>query len=353
MTRYLAWCAAVVWLCVPGGVRASAQVSDGTASGAGSAPVHGAAEERTPEEKAQRRFLRDISDKLWAADFAGVDAAAEKARVEKTRLPGGGWQIHAIYGEIASPHGREMDWDAHLARLMQWIVKEPQSVTARVALAQAFKNYAWVARGSEQAEKMTPEGTVLFFARLAMARKVLDQARQAGLVDAEWYLVNLTVTLAQETGRPLLDQAFRDAVAAEPDYAYFYKDYANDLLPKWDGKPGEAAAFTAASADHIGGQGGDELYFQVASALLGRSNGNFEAKQLDWTRIQRGAAAIEQTYGASNGERNEMARMATKFGDVSVAKVEFAQIGDRWSAAVWKSRGQFDRAREAAGLTGN
>ena len=309
--------------------------------------------QRTPEEKAQRRFLRDISNKLWAADFAGVDAAAEQARVAKMRLPGGGWQIHAIYGVLSEPHGREMDWDAHLARLMQWIAKEPRSVTARVALAQGYKDYAWVARGDGQAEKMTPEGTVLFFARLAVARKVLDQARQAGLVDAEWYLVNLTVTLAQEMGRPLLDQAFREAVAAEPDYLYLYKDYANFILPKWDGKPGEAASFAAKSADSIGGQRGDELYFQIASTLLGRGNWNFEAKQLDWARIQRGAAGIEQSYGASNGERNEMARMATKFGDVGVAKVEFAQIGDRWSASVWKNQRQFDRAREAAGVAGN
>ena len=309
--------------------------------------------QRTPEGKAQRRFLRDISDKLWAADFAGVDAAAETARVNKSRLPGGGWQIHAIYGVLSEPHGREMDWDSHIARLMRWTAKEPRSVTARVALAQAYKDYAWVARGNGYAEKLTPEGTMLFFGRLVAARKVLDEARQAGLVDAEWYLVNLTVTLAQEAGRPALDQAFREGVAMEPDYAYLYKDYANYILPKWEGKPGEAASFAAKSADGIGGQRGDELYFQIASTLLGRSNGDFEARQLDWARIQRGAAAIEGSFGASNGERNEMARMATKFGDVSVAKVEFAEIGDRWSASVWKSRGQFDRAREAAGLTGN
>ena len=142
---------------------------------------------------------------------------------------------------------------------------------------------------------------------------------------------------------------FDKGSAAFPGYFYLYKQYSDYLLPKWDGKPGDAAFFAKNAADAIGGSDGDLLYYEIGATLLGRSNGNQNARSVDWQRLQRGHTALVTKYGTTNHVENEFALMAVREKDAAVAQAQFARIGDHFASSVWKDRTQFDRARDWAG----
>jgi hypothetical protein len=158
----------------------------------------------------------------------------------------------------------------------------------------------------------------------------------------------MIVGLAQGWGAGRMKDIFDRGIQSKPGYFYLYLQYANYVLPKWYGKPGDASAFAKASADHAGGDPGDELYFRIASVLISRGNGNFPVHEMDWARIQRGYQALSTEFGTTDRANNQIAYMAYKYRDAAVARQQFEVIGDRWARGVWRDRQFFDRARDWA-----
>src|SRR2546430_35407 len=127
--------------------------------------VPGLAQQATPEGDARAhqderdRYLAHVSDLLKADKFKQLDRMADVARSTKARMPGGAWRLHVLYKPLTDlPKGSpDSDWEILLARLHRWTSKKPHSITARVALARAYVNYAWKARGNEFADKVTED----------------------------------------------------------------------------------------------------------------------------------------------------------------------------------------------------
>ncbi len=69
-------------------------------------------------------------------------------------------------------------WQVHDRIHQEWIAQFPASITARVAYADFLREYAWHARGTDLADKVTEEGWRLFGERLESARKMLAEARE-------------------------------------------------------------------------------------------------------------------------------------------------------------------------------
>jgi hypothetical protein len=276
-------------------------------------------------------------------DYEGIDRLATKYRSEKTRLPGGGWQLAYLYEGLKAPD--RFHPDDQIAKLNAWIAARPQSITPRVALAGVYLKYAWAARGAGYADTVTDEGWRLFGERAAQAKRVLDDAANITPMCPEWFAKMQTVALAQNWDKDRAEELFQKAIRFEPDYLYFYKSYANYLLPKWDGDDGDAAAFAKRSADAVGGAKGDYLYYEigmvVADAKSGANGGG-----LDWSRIQRGYQAQRELYVKNmNGDTNHLAFFAWRFHDRAVARQALARIGEKWSKTVWKTRKRFEQVR--------
>jgi len=75
----------------------------------------------------------------------------------------------------------------------------------------------------------------------------------------------MVVGLAQNWDAKRMKEVFEQGIQFEPDYFHLYKQYANYLLPKWDGKSGDATAFAKSVADKVGGEQGDVIYFHIAT----------------------------------------------------------------------------------------
>ncbi len=294
------------------------------------------------------KWLHLVRTALVEEKFDDLDQAADRYRSEKSRGQGGSWALHAFYEALDAPQESDKDTLDHLAHLERWIAARPESITARVALATSLERWAWVARGHGYANTVTPEGWKLFNERISKAQSVLEAAERLHATCPQWSLEMMRVGLAQSWDADRMRQTFERGVEAEPGYFYLYQVYADYLLPKWDGKPGDSSAFAKASADNVGGADGDELYFRIAAMLIRRGDDSFPAHEMDWQRIQRGYQTLSEHYGSSRQTRNQMAFIAWRFGDAGIARQQFLAIGDKWAVSVWGTRERFDRARDWA-----
>jgi hypothetical protein len=294
------------------------------------------------------RWRRAIENDLVNEKFDDLDRLAETYRRDKTRLPGGDWALHAFYGTLDSPQLTDKDSVDHLAHLRKWMELRPESITARVALATSLHRWAWVARGNGFANTVTPEGARLFHERSQEAQIILDGSRDMKTMCPQWYSQMLAVGVAEGWDVPRMREIFERGVQFEPGYQYLYEQFAYAILPKWYGQPGDAAKFAKTSADRLGGDTGDIMYFEIATNLIRRGNGDFPVHEMDWERIQRGFQGVVAQYGSSRRIQNEFAFMAYKYKDTDVARQQFASIGDDWATGVWRDRQFFDRARDWA-----
>jgi hypothetical protein len=297
--------------------------------------------------------IDEYSDTIYrlfkARRFKQIDCIANYDRAQKAKFSGGMWKIHAVYPQLSRPplHATSEDWVAEFKLLNEWVARRPGSITAKVALADAYVNYGWDARGPGFSDTVSDSGWKIFRSRSAKAEQILQQAAKPSINDPEWYLTMQSVAQAQgwdpEANKKLFDQA----VQFEPTYYYYYRMYSDSILPKWGGEPGELARFLQETADTIGGDAGDSIYFRVAGyEVCGcQTDRNLN---LSWARIQKGFAAIDRETGSSLDNYNIMAHLAISFDDGVTANKMFVKIGNQWSKTVWRDSSNFDSMKEWA-----
>jgi hypothetical protein len=304
------------------------------------------------DARAPESYEAKVAEILKQGRFKDLDCLADNARSSKERFAGGMWKIHAFYvgATELQGHPTEPDWQSHLKQAQRWIAERKQSVTARVALAEIYIGYAWAARGSDTSDTVTDNGWELFNQRLALAKATLDEASTHGKCP-EWFLAMQQVALGQGWDKTKATDLLRKATAFEPDYYYYYRVHAYYLLPKWNGEDGDAARFAAESADRLGGDAGDILYFQIGVGIVCACD-EPEFGHLSWPRLQAGYAQLEKKYGMAPSQLNPLALMATKSGDAATADEAFKKIGDNWDRATWMTEAYFNQNKKWAAQMG-
>jgi hypothetical protein len=295
------------------------------------------------------RYSDTIYGLFKAKKFKQIDCLADSVRGHKDTFAGGMWKIHTLYAGLEKPplHPTHEDWVAYIAQMQDWVSRRPRSITAKIALAQSYVDYGWDARGTGLADTVSESGWKLLRARAGRAKLILQQASLPSVKDPEWYLVMQGVALAQGWEPEARKTLLAKAVKFEPTYYYYYRMYADSILPKWGGEDGEFAAFLQKAADEIGGDAGDILYFRVAGTEVCGCETD-QKLNLSWPRIQKGFDAVEKQNGPSLENWNLMAHMAVSFGDVSTADKLFIRIGDQWSRDIWRDFAYFDSGKQWA-----
>jgi hypothetical protein len=299
------------------------------------------------------RYEDGVRSLLKQEKFEALDQMADTARPTKARLTGGFWTIHILYGGLMQPEGGvfdapEGDWIGHLARLQAWVKQRPNSITARVGLAEGQLLYAWRARGGGYAGQVTDDGWKLFQQRAEIAAKTLMDASSLPAKCPEWFLTMQLIARALGESKEAQTAIFAKAIAFEPDYQYFYRTQAETLMPKWEGEEGEMAEFAEKAANHIGGKNGDMIYYQIATFLNCGCDNDRGLNGLEWARIKRGYKDVEELYGESIANLNAMAYMAGIGGDPAYADETFKRIGEGWDHALWHRKENFDGVRQWA-----
>lgn len=313
------------------------------------AEAAGLSEDASTDVRAVSDYGKTIYNLFRAWKFEQLDCIADSTRSHKETFSGGMWKIHAIYRGLAKPplHPTEEDWVAHIDLLQRWVSTRPESITARVALAEAYTGYGENARGTGFADTVSESGWRLLNERTAKAKQTLEQASALSTKDPEWY-VAMQYTVQYLHWQPSAKQVLLEqAIKFEPTYYYYYRLYAHSILPNWGGEEGEIANFLEKAADQIGGDDGDILYFRVAADIVCGCQTD-QQLNLSWPRIQRGFAAVEKKDGPSPENWNLMAHLAQSFNDPIVAYKLFARIGDQSSEEVWRTSSDFQSAKQWA-----
>ncbi len=354
------------------------------------AAIRATQDSATQEKQTEEQFIAEIRQNFQQDNFAALDAAADQARESKERFPGGDWKLYVFYRTLTWPNSAtlasDQQWKAHLNRLEQWKDKSTKSQTARIALANAWVEYANLAYSSREdwidlAEDWTGfgkrKGGKEFSERLRKAEKALGfdtKSFFAGIAKGlkreatvkpdpklpsscpHWYFV----VMALQRGRPSdewrkYDAAFANGIAMEPGYYYLYQTRAFDLLPQNYGVKGEWENFAEDSAKRLGGNEGDIVYYMIVSYVMPRyvsrdGHGDFfrDNPTIWGQKIWDGYKQIEEGYGTSKYRQNEMALIASKAQQYAVAKILFDRIGEDWDERVWQKKAVYDGYRNMA-----
>src|SRR5580765_1536701 len=222
-------------------------------------------------------------------DFKQLDCIADSIRTNKTRFAGGKWQLYSFYRGISEVpgHATEEDWSTLIGHLQKWTAANPKSITAPVALAEGYINFAWHARGDGMSDTVTGSGWKLFAQRIEKAKKILDDASSLAGKCPHWYQAMQSVAKAQGWDLAKSTDLLKEATALAPDYYYYYRSVANYMLPKWEGQEGDAANFAEQSANRVGGTKGDMLYFRIGEGIVCACD-EPEFTRLSWPRLQKG-----------------------------------------------------------------
>lgn len=216
-------------------------------------------------------FEREILNDFQSDNFDAIDRKADKARREKERFTGGYWKLRIMYGPLFNIYtdGYETEemWTTHLEKLKRWKQKSPQSITARIALAESYTNYGWFARGSGFSNTVADEDSRKLHERLDLAYNELTDAGKLSDKCPEWYEAMLFLAMAEGWDAEDYDKLLEAAIRFEPDYYYYYYSAAENSLPRWGGSKGDMEKF-AIRIEKVNSKEKDILYYLYASPVM-------------------------------------------------------------------------------------
>lgn len=214
-----------------------------------------------PSETSIHRLLK-------GKEFEELDALASRSRDCKADTRDGLRPLDAFYRRVTNLEEEPDDsrYKEVIQRLEQWIKAKPDSPTPHVALAMAYRSYAWKGRGHGAASTVSVQGWKLFKERMALVQAEL--ARESTLVDPQAYVEGMKSTAAgfkpPGTNEKEYSYAlFRKGIQVDADYYPLYYEMATRLLQQWGGEPGEWEAFARESSDTRGGAAGQVLYSRI------------------------------------------------------------------------------------------
>jgi hypothetical protein len=222
-------------------VHATGQVNNSQKSQATACPAADLNYDLSTDVHATEEFQAGIAERFSQEKFAELDCMADSLRSNKTRFSGGAWKLHTFYLGVESPegHATDEDWQDYFRRLERWAAASPASITARVAFAKSYVNYAWFARGDGDSNTVSGSGWRLFSQRMDKAKQILDEASKLEAKCPEWYVDMMQVAIGQQWDGSRENALLEQAIAFEPAYYTAYRQHAVFISPMWYGQEGE------------------------------------------------------------------------------------------------------------------
>jgi hypothetical protein len=306
----------------------------------------------TPKELELRQGIIDQVEKLFRdREYVKIDDLARKLRVSKDSYPNGKWQLSTLYVALESTddESSEAAWTENISRHKEYVKQRPDSITARVSLADVLVNYAWKARGNGYARTVTKDGWNLMKERLAESNKILIEAKELKEKCPEWYLVLQDVALGQGWERGKYDALVQEALQYEPSLATYHFAKTDYLLPRWHGVEGEYEEYSMQVADNVGGDEGDLLYARIVWYIedMHFISNIFDETKLSWQRTKKGFEILLKKYPDSLWVASKYCYLAGLAHDGALQKFLYSNyIKDQVVLDVWESKERFVKLRD-------
>lgn len=288
---------------------------------------------------------------LKSGGYRELDEMAASLRKSAAEFPDGIWELQLFYMAVADPEdgGPESAWQERHELVRKWFEEDPESITARVAMARFLYDYAAEARGGGWAHTVTTEGWRLMHERTTEALRILEAARTLPEKCPVWYSTWTRVAQLAEAPRDRYEEIVDEGLKAFPGYNSLYFTKAYYLQERWYGKPGEWQEFARRAADERGGEAGDVLYAQIVWSLHNlRIFGNpIRESGAEWARIERGFEALRRKYPDSIYVLSEYCAISGFAPTMARSRQRglFSVVGNKVDLMVWKKMENFDRNR--------
>ncbi|WP_309385825.1 DUF4034 domain-containing protein [Cerasicoccus frondis] len=281
-------------------------------------------------------------------DFEALEAMANELRSGNPVFENGSWKIYRFYTAFA-PRDDELDsmWVLHDEIHREWIDAYPESITAKLAYADFYEDYAWNARGGGYADTVSDDGWRLFDERLSKASEILKSVEAHAGEDPMFYLIALRLARSQGWNADAYLALVDEAHAAFPTFWGYDTELAFALLPRWYGEPGDWEAFAEETANRLDGLG-DEVYARIVINQSGYYDNLFGQTNASWARTCAGLDILLEKYPNSINLLSTAARMAWKTGDHRKANEYFKLLNNRYLKRAWRSEEEFIQARDWA-----
>jgi len=292
--------------------------------------------------------FREILPLVKKKDFDGLEKIAGRMRDNRLRFANGNWQLDDFYNTLMlAADVYKWPEEKYTAILQEWIEQYPGSVTPRVALADAYRGYAWRARGSGWASEVTEEGWAAFKDNLGKALAVAAEAEKMDCNDPKLYDVLLCVGLGLGKPAEQMDQWLEKGLSIEPDYYGLYVNRATALMPRWHGQAGELEAFASRAAERTKEKCGRMVYARIAAGLVPRHESQgfetFLKHKFSYERLKQGHIEILERYPDASYYLNTYCLFACIYKDKETARELFEKIGENWDGSVWCEEEHFKK----------
>ena len=279
-------------------------------------------------------------DLLKKHDFEALESNMNSARQNRERLVGGYWKLDFIYQGLSSPNYRknsaDTEWTAHIADLEAWKQAMPNSISASVALAEAWDAYGIEARGEGLANTVSDENWKLFFERTARAHQELDSSKAMTPKCPEWYVTMLSVAQSESWPRVQYDKVFEEGFRLEPTYYPLQRQKLLYLLPQWFGKEGEISDFIDQNSSRIQGEEGEIMRYLLTTTMQPQFRSDiFQHIKIPWPKLNNWYEILKKHYLVDGYRTNQFGYLAMYGQDVESTCVAFSEIGEFGDPEVW------------------
>ena len=270
--------------------------------------------------------------------FQSVDA-------DKAELPNGKPKIDYLYASLVFEEqayeirASESDFIAVIAALDSWSRAKPKSAYALVALAFAYNDYGWFARGGGFSHTVSEDGWKQLAQRQQYATTYLDKAKKLQPEQISSFVLRLNMAKDTENSDKLYPQILKEVFEKYPHAKTPYFRAVLNLQPRWGGSAGEWERFAQTSADKLSGVAGDKFYSQLVWAVdkthWYQKENLFREFRLDYPRIKRGFTALRASYPKSYLLLSEYCHIASLAGDKETAKKLFTELSGKVDYDAW------------------
>ena len=304
------------------------------------------------ESKQQDAIKEKARETFQNGDFDRLEQMAAEYRSDKDRYPEGRSKLTFFYGGLTELDETNSDefWTARLKALDQWVKVHPDSVTAPVALADTWINYAWKARGHGYADSVDSQSFQLFEQRTALAHAILNEAGKKEAKCPGYWWVMQNVALDEGWSKSEYEKLFDMAIQSNPNFFEYYAKKSNYLLPRWYGVPGDWEEYVESAADKIGGEEGDVLYARLVWRMIQQRAYSriYKETKISWARTKKGFDLLHKRYPASLPVASEYCLEAGMMEEKETMKALFDELAGRVDLSIWLDKGRFEAFRDWA-----
>jgi hypothetical protein len=297
-----------------------------------------------PDERAA--FEVAVRERLFAGAFDELDRMARELRASRETYSNGVWKLTKLYDGLGSRGrtGPELDLEAAIEQANAWTRKRPDSITARLVLAELWMSHAWAARAGKWDHDLTDEERALVAERLQNAQDTLHEADEVEEECPHQTATELRLAVAGRWPKEEESRVYEWAIREEPDYQPLHDLHLYYLEPTWMGGYGDWARAAGAIAAQ---PGGPERYAR-AVWWQRRVRGNARFDDVSWPLLKRGFQGLVARHPDSFEVKSAFCYFAAEFKDLPETRRLLDEIGYRMQTSVWRDRKRFASAHRWA-----